>query len=444
MNERDSRKYLLACLRCAIVCVLLTGAPALAARHVYDFTFNHPMSWADDASPWANYQVQEWEIADGGKPGKALRINGKTYGRTRTYEIRTLQFNHKPGTPATVWFDIRGACVPAGSSVVVRHFDGYCGALPFHRSADDLLHPFPEPLWDSRLNGLANEWQRVRVTLPVLQNSVLTLAIIVKQEAGDEESASPEFIDVYIDNLKIEVTLADELRDPEFDWHGVYGSSTEEFRWNTIAANADWCDYADQEIVRTENGIIRYTLFQFRDASMQPMPGVRHSVIHDKHSLTVGGFGTICLRRSHGAGNLSAVSWGVRQTVSYTALGLGPNEKARIKVTMKVSASGNQDIGRLQIGVCPYGNVITRKALWTPDQYISVYSEPLGWITPSLEFERPAGARGFTIFFRHQDGLTLEARDRSYPPPPCELQSQGTTGPGVDAYADWVKVEVVE
>ncbi|MGB9588691.1 MAG: hypothetical protein ACPL7O_10985, partial [Armatimonadota bacterium] len=64
------------------------------------------------------------------------------------------------------------------------------------------------------------------------------------------------------------------------------------------------------------------------------------------------------------------------------------------------------------------------------------------WSTPSIEFERPKGSTAFTIYFRQRDGIPKDARDKSYPPDPKEPQSQGTQST-IEAYADWVLVELV-
>jgi len=414
----------------------------------YSLTFDYPMSWSDDVTPWGDSAVQEWEIADGGKQGKCLRITGTTYKRSVSYEIRTLQFNHKPNTPIAISFDFKDVCVPPGSFLMLRYFDGYCGGQAFHWVADDKFKPFPAPLFDSRTSKLARNWQRVNCSTPPLKNTLVTLAFIVQQPPQDQPvdsvASEAQYVEFLIDNLSVSVTALDKLMDPDFNWHGNYGGSTTEFRQNTLGADADWCDFADQEIADfPTGGKIRYTLFQFRDATRQKNPGTRHNLIHEGHALGAGGVSAIHLNRWCLAGNLSAVSWGVRQTVSYESLGLKPDESAKIRVTMRMTQLDHDDnrASRIQLGVDPHGGIVTQKALWTPEERVCIRHDNR-WSTPSIEFVRPKGSTAFTIYFRQRDGIPKDASDKSYPPDPKEPQSQGTQST-IEAYADWVLVEVV-
>jgi len=443
------RMRLLVYMLIAVLAVCFLGvkgaviAGTVEITHRFDFEL--PMSWADDVSPWANYKVQRWDISDGGKSGKALRIDGSAYERTSTYEIRTLQFNHKPNTSVTIAFDIRAASNPTGSFFMLRYFDGYCTGSTFHWVADDEKHPLPPPLFDSRKTGLSQTWKRVSLTTPILKNTVVTFALIAQQPDWTGDPDKPKYLDYYLDNLSITVEPLDKLMDSDFEWHGNYGSSTIEFRRNTMAANCDWCDFADQEEVVTPDGIIRYTLFQFRDASTQTLPGVRHETKHAGHHDLAWGSSTICLARNFGAGNLSAVSWGVRQTVSYAALGLKSNETHKIRVRMKLSnARESNSACRCQLGVDPWGGTITQRAMWTELEDVNMWSDHWGWRTHSLEFVRPKGSEAFTIYFRQRDGLPQPARDQSYPPKPSEPQSQGSPGNSCSSFADWVLVDILE
>lgn len=427
-----------------IVCLSLVLSPALyAVAHEYVFDFEHPMSWADDVSPWADYKIQEWEIAEGGHPGKALRINGAAWGRPSSYEIRTLMVNHKPGTSVTVSFDFRAASNPPKAYFMINYFDGYCTGQTFYWASDDLMRPLPKPPFDTRETKVGTDWQRVTFTTPPLNHTVLTLAFHCQQTQDTDDPSKWKYLDYYLDNLNITVTPLDVLMDTDFQWHGNYGSSTVEFRRNFSAADADWCDFADQEIVETPQGNIRYTLFQFRDATRQVLAGTRHQLKHSKHEIGAWGESTVTLARGGGAGNLSAASWGVRQTVSYEALGLQPAQKAKIRVRMRISSIIEQNAAcRIQIGVDPYGGVVTRNAVWTPEEQVNIRNDEVSWIYPSIEFNRPKNAQAFTIYFRQRDGLPQDASDTSYPPEPNEPQSQGSASP-CESYADWVMVEVL-
>jgi hypothetical protein len=435
-------------LALAAVCAALPAGVCIAraaepGQHTYQFTFDEPMSWADDVCPWSDNATQGWEIAKGGHPGNALRIAGAAYSRTVSYEIRTLQLNHQPGTPVGISFDFRAAANPPGSFFMLRYFDGYCTGQSFQWAADDGKHPFPPPLLDTRKIALGRGWRHFTFTTAPLAHTVITLALMVQQPQQDHPPPEPEYVDYYLDNLKVMVTLLDRLMDPDFNWHGNYGSTTNQFRRNTLAADADWCDFADQEVVETPDGDIHYTLFQFRDATMQVLPGTRHQLVHDQHSDGAWGLSTIRLVRSVAAGSLSACSWGVRQTISYAALGLAPDQAARVRVTTRITnMMEGTSVNRVQMGVDPNGGAVTRRAIWSPEDSVDIRKAGEGWSTPSLEFDRPAGAAGFTIYFRQRDGVAQKAKDSSYPLDPKEFQSAGSHQ-AAESFADWVMVEVV-
>lgn len=418
--------------------LMSAGMMAADQPEGYRITFDHPMSWADDIAPWGLGGVQLWEIADGGNPGGMLRISAAAYEQPVSYEVRTLQFNHEPGEKARIRFDIRPLALPEGSTCMIRYFDGYCGAFPFIRIADDAFAPFPEPIWDSASADLTPQWQSVSIETERLKHTVLTLAIIVRQpHVPERQAGDPEYIELHLDNLQVDVPLLKTFMDPGFDWHGIGGSNTIHFRYNTRAANADWCDFADQQDVETPEGVIHYHLLPFRSSSTYPDPGWNYQIAHDICAPDVGGHSVIALRGGGDRG--CAVSWGVRQTVAYSAFGLQPGQRARLRVRMKMT---NHDplkhgISRVQLGVDPAGDIITSKAMWTPEDNINAYED--GWRVAELEFDRPPDAAGMTIYFRNRDGIPREPDEKSSFPEP---QSQGTPG-GAAAMADWVMVDVL-
>ncbi|MCL6628152.1 MAG: hypothetical protein K6U00_00955 [Armatimonadetes bacterium] len=420
----------LAC--CCNVCVA-------ASPFSYEFTFDEPMSWADDISPRGTSLIQSWEIVDGGNPGKVLRISAAVYEQPVSCEARTLQFNHKSGVSAKVSFDIKAVSNPPGSYLMVRYFDGYCGGMPFVKIADEKTNPatdrFPPPSWDSRHANLADDWQHVEFTTGTLSNTVLTLFFMVEQQ---RETAG-KYVEYLLDNLKVETEPLDKLMDLGFDWHGNYGEST--FHWwqNTRGANIDWCDYAEQVSVKDWRGKdIHFTLYQFRDSSASPGPATRHKLGHVNYLRDVGWKGVVQCARIY-AGDRSSVSCGVRQTVSYAALGLKPNQTARIQVKMKYTNYEwyNQQMTRVALGVDPTGSVIPSRAIWT-SEYYGVIKKDGKWEIGTVEFEKPIGAQAFTIYFRHRDGSGTPAPD----PGPHEPQSRGTHFPCM-GIADWVTVKVL-
>lgn len=424
-------RLILVILSATLSFVLFAGA-ICAARMTYTFTFDHPMSWADDVCPLGEQEIQNWEVADGGNPGKALRISAAVYKQPTSCEVRTLQFNHKPDTSVTISFDVKASCAPPESRVLVRYFDGYCGALPFVTIADEDYAPFPPPFWDSAKAKLTDDWLHVSFSTPKLKNSVITLAIIVEQRKATDE----KYIEYYFDNLSIQTELLDKLMDPGFEWHGNYGGSTSHFWRNTGAANSDWCDYADQEDVITKEGVIHYTMYQFRHTSACFEPAIMHELCHERFSEQTGVQGTVVTSRIHASA--CAASWGVRQTISYGALGLKPEDTARIQIKMRYTNHEPvyRDTSRVQLGVDPMGHVITQSAIWGEEDNVNFLKE--GWHTGVLEFEKPRGAQAFTIYFRHRDGLPKPGGET-----PHEAQSRGTD-PGCRGIADWVIVRIVD
>ncbi|MGB9587279.1 MAG: hypothetical protein ACPL7O_03780 [Armatimonadota bacterium] len=268
----------------------------------------------------------------------------------------------------------------------------------------------------------------------MLSNTVLTLFYTV----GQPRATTGKYVEYLLDNLKVETEPLDKLMDLGLDWHGNYGEST--FHWwqNTRGATIDWCDYAEQVSVKDWRGKdIHFTLYQFRDSSASPGPATRHKFRHVNYLRDVGWKGVVQCARIY-AGDRSSVSWGVCQTVSYGALGLKPEDTARIQIKMRYTNHEPvyRDTSRVQLGVDPTGHVITQNAIWGEEDNVNFLKE--GWHVGVLEFEKPRGAQGFTIYFRHRDGLPKPGGET-----PHEVQSRGTD-PGCRGIADWVIIRVVD
>jgi hypothetical protein len=427
----------------ALVLIVLGSAiNALGQTIAYKYDFDEPMSWSDDVVHWGLGGVQKWEIAGLEAKSRVLRIAGRDYGMEATYETRTLQFNHKPSARAEVSFDVRAAELPPGCSLVVRHFDGYCSGEAFKNIADEPFAPFPRPIFDSNQTKLTAAWQHVSINLGPLKRTVLTLAFSVRQiprhQQGLPTSQPTPFVELLIKDLAVTTEPLDRLMDPGLDWHG-HSATTRDLRASTAGADFDWCDFADQEDVQAPDGkTIHYTLLQFRDTSGHRGGTVKHNVRHETSHQGVGGCSSIALSRES-SGGFDAVSWGIRQTVAYSALGLAPDASARIRITMKMTniettLSRNS---RVQVGVDPRGGVVTRKATWS-DEYTEEFTKE-GWRLATLDFERPKDAVAFTVFFRHRDG---RPGDPQFAMPFPEPQSMGSQL-GSEAVADWVLVEVL-
>ena len=135
----------------------------------------------------------------------------------------------------------------------------------------------------------------------------------------------------------------------------------------------------------------------------------------------------------------SAASWGIRQTVAYSALGLDRNQPARIRISMRMTNEyGEGGISHVQLGVDPRGGLVTRQAMWT-DTYQGDFVRD-GWHTATLEFDRPTDAPAFTVYFRHRDGKAEDPLTGMHFPEPQSLGSR-TSNRGI---ADWVLIEVVK
>lgn len=401
----------------------------------YRLDFDSPMSWADDVVFWGMGGVQRWEVyRDDDR--SVLRIDG-SYNRTHANnELRTIQISHEPGAPAAISFDIKAVHLPPGATFTLRHFDGYCTGLPFREIADEAFAPFPRPLITIGDDMPAGEWRRIEVQTGPLEHTVLTLAFHVRQVPPPAGEKDPGFVQLHLDNLRITTQALSRLMDPGFDWHGVY-SSTRHLKASTLAKASDWCDYAEQVDEKGPEGqITHFTLLALRDTASHKGSIAKHNfwrmVSHDG----VGGRSVISLDRES-SGGFNAVSWGVRQTVGYSAVGFDPGEAGKVRVTMRLANDDDKLLGvsRVQLGVDPNGGISTRNATWSEEVRDNVLKE--GWRTISLEFERPRNATAFTVYFRHRDGLP---RDPEFVMKQPEPQSMGSRF-GSKGMADWVLVE---
>ncbi len=420
------------------VVFLFVHHAALHAESItYALDFDHPMSWADDVVFWGMGGGQIWETAKTDDGRSVLRIDTAPYGVKVTSEMRTLQFNHKPGTKAVIEFDVRSLHALPGETFRARYYDGYCTGLAIREIADEPFPKFPAPFLTTDEKPLSQDWQHIRFETPALEHTVLTLAFHL-QHVRDDDHPRDAVID--LDNLKVTTTALDEFKDPGFDWHGRE-ASTQHLRSSTYGAMLDWCDFADQETVKVDdNKEIHYTLMQFRDTATKIGMINKHNIRHEPASPNVGGRSIIALDRTS-SGDASAVSWGVRQTFSYAALGITSGEKARIRVSMNmINEDAHQHrVSGVQLGVDPNGGIVTQRATWTELQKNEFISKE-GWKIATLEFDRPVDATAMTVYFRHRDGQPREPCFKTHFPEP---QSAGTRSGSV-GMADWVMVERID
>jgi hypothetical protein len=410
-----------------------------AEEITYNFRFDKPMSWADDVVYWGLGGTQKWEIAKDANASPMLRIAGKDHGLEATWEMRTLQVNHKPGARAIIRFDIRGAEVFEQTNLMVRYFDGYCTGNALKEIADEPFAPFPPPLFDANASKVAGEWKHVELDTGPLKNTVLTVAFAVRQYPNRDTAALKRFVEYHLRNLSITTETLDRFMDAGLDWHGAT-LGVQHLRSSTAGAHLDWCDFADQEDVKTADGkVIHFTLLQFRDTSTYRGAMVKHNTMHETCGAGVGGASVITLNRES-SGGANAVSWGIRQTFAYSGLGLKPGEPAKISVSMKMGTmeSANRGASKVQLGIDPRGGICTQEATWSPEFGGSYFKE--GWHVAKLEFDRPPDATACTIYFRHRDGLPTEPRFPSNLPEPQSAGSELSS----TAFADWVLVKVVK
>jgi hypothetical protein len=403
---------------------------AAAETHVYDIPFEKPVSWSGVMLPWGSDGYLDWVLADGGRPGRCLRITNALRRQAATYEIRTLMFNHEPGATAAIHLDIRAATQPAGSQFMIRYYDGYVSAEAFEKSADDPFQSFPPPSLALGDPLPKPGWQSYQFRTEPLDHTILTLAFMVSQPADPAKDEQDEFLDYYLDNLRVETTPLSHYMDPGFDWHGKGGATMTDWRWTTGGAHVDWCDFMDETEAPVGDGTIRYDLATFRDSGSRELH-VKHNTAHDTANSKLGGSSTIGLVRIDPQD--APASWGVRQTFSYAAFGLKPDD-AHVEVRIKYTFQQDTDMyrrARLQVGCDPRGGIVTGDALWSPEDAAANWDKG-EWHYGKLAFDRPPGATAFNVFFRCRDGIVSKSG-----------RVRATPGVG-RAFADWIMLKATK
>jgi len=418
-------------LAAAVVGLAGRGLPAAGEGFTYHIPFEKPMSWSGVMLPWGGDGYLDWVIADGGKEGKALRITSALRKRAVTSEIRSLMFNHEPETSARIQLDIKPVAHPTGSLFMIRWFDGYVTTEAFEKSADDALAPFPSPIYQCSTQPEDQGWHHMDFRTPRLKHTILTIAFMISQPPDPSKGEQDQFIDYLLDNLRVETVPLSEYMDPGFDWHGKGGGKMNDWRWTTGGAHVDWCDFMDEvEAPWGDDRTIPYGLTSFRDTGSRLLH-MKHNYAHDTVNTRVGGASVIALVRRDPAD--APASWGIRQTVSYAAFGLGPEEDAHLEVTIKYAfqQEGEEKRARLQVGCDPEGGTLTENALWS-EENPDVNWKDGQWRTARLEFDRPKGAAALTVFFRCRDGVVGK-----------DGRARATVGVG-RAIADWIIVKATK
>lgn len=439
--------------------------PCGAVQVTYYYDMERPIDWADVSMEWGLGGKVGYVYEEPGNPGKALHItttrvtdpvdpcDNEGRGASVANEGRAIQWNHKPGTTATISFDFRVFSVPRPFDGWFRayYFDGYVTAEFFQENlfdpqydllANQIMH------WNA---GYSQDWVHYEVTTHVLQQPVLTMWI---QAANPVSTAG--WFNAALDNLRVTVELSETYYDPGFEWGAtgqvvIYDKMLTCRRSDTCRAIA-WCDLMYDERAQHSASIpqlINYgTMNIFRDTSSRPTGGVnlKHDYWHRSQEPQAGGASVIGFASIHG--EAAAKSMGLRQTVSYTAFGLAPGQGGLVTVHAKgTSVFGDVNSipqnsynrrdgpgGRTLLGVDPYGGVISQdpRVLWTDEATTAIEYE--GWHVHTIQFQRPPDANAMTVFIKWRDG-------QAHRPGVVDCDDQGIS-PGNTGWFDYAIVRV--
>lgn len=436
------------CLSCSVGLVALAGWASAADTQTLRFDMELPMDWSDVSMEWGTGGKVDFAVEEPGQPGKALHMTTRPVidaasrpsvlnpcrdefrGQEIANEGRCLQFNHKPGTPATIAFDFRVFEANPTAWFKVYYYDGYVTGEFFQMNLDDPFYAIPAPILSWK-HGDERDWKRYSATTSRLYHPVLTLWIQAAQSQG------PGYIDAAIDNLEVTLVPSTELFDPNLEWGNDNFDKMDTCRWSNGCRQIAWCDVMYDEFGPVSPGakeMIYYgSLNTFRGTSGNRTGGLlamKHDFWHRHREGMVGGASVIGLASIHAAGE--AKSMGIRQTVSYAAFGLRPSDKLRVTVQTKGASSVDRKdgavAGRTVLGVDPLGGVLgsAPSVLWS-EEGIANARDP--WTIHRVAFDKPEGAETMTVFLKWRDGLPDETCD--------DKAADGNSG-----WFDWVLVEV--
>ncbi len=404
------------------------------------------MDWSDLCMEWGTGGKVDYCIEEPGKPGKALHfttvpvqdatsqtVDNPCRALFRGSEIanegRCLQWNHEPGTPATIAFDFKVFQANEKAWFRVYYYDGYVTAEFFQVNLTDPFYAIPEAIvsWTPEQ---PRDWKHYELTTPPLTQPVLTLWIQAAQ------SQPPGYIDAAMDNLSVTLTPSKKFYDPGLDWGSEDYDKMNNCRQSNGCRQIPWCDSMYDEFGPAWPGskeMIYYgSMETFRGTSgnYQGLLSMKHDFWHRHRDGQIGGRSGIGLSSIHASGE--AKSMGIRQTFTYEALGLKRGRKAKIIVQTSgasaVEQNGDGLAGRTLLGVDPYGDILGNKkgVIWSEEGTANWYKQ---WKVHKLEFERPVDAEALTVFLKWRDGQNDETCDDKAP--------NGNSG-----WFDWVKVDV--
>jgi hypothetical protein len=434
---------------CISIAAVLLAPAAAAETHTCTYDMEIPPDWSDVNMEWGAGGKIDFAVEEPGRPGRALHMTTKPVqnpeenppvlnpcrDRFRGHEVanegRCLQFSHKPGSKATIEFDFKVFSANDHAWFTVAYYDGYVTAEFFQANLGDPFYAIPEPIvaWKA---GDSREWRHYSVTTDVLEYPVMTLWMHAAQSRG------PGYVDAAIDNLTVTVETADEFYDPDLAWGGEDMDKMTACRQSNTCRDISWCDVMYDEFGPAEPGSddqiyygsmvnFRLTTANYRDGGMLAM---KHDWWHRRRELNAGGASVIGFASIHGADD--AKSMGIRQTCSYQAWGIRPDQKARVVIQARAASSVPEYEGKVAartlIGADPAGGVLGNApgVVWSDEGVAHVRER---WTIHRIEFEKPAGAENLTVFLKWRDGL---------PGDDCGDRAVD----GNEGWFDWVLVEV--
>lgn len=430
------------------VVILVAGvlaAPAVSEPLTLRYEMEAPLDWSDLSMEWGAGGKVDFSVELPGRPGKALHLttrpvvgdaspanpcHAEVRGQPIANEGRCLQWNHQPGTPATIAFDFAVFEADANTWFAVCYYDGYVTGEFFQMNLDDPFYAIPPPIlaWH---DGDSREWTHHEVRTPPLEQPVLTLWILAAKSQGTG------YLDAAIDNLTVTLEPLQEFLDPNLEWGRDDFDKMHTCRRSNGCRHLSWCDVMYDEGGPAEPGaaerIYYGSLNTFRGSSGNAAGGLlalKHDFWHRHREGLAGGASVIGFASIHAAGE--AKSMGIRQTASYAAWGVGRDEAAHVVVQTKGASDIDRKNGRVAartlLGVDPYGGVQGNAAsvIWSEEGVANTRDR---WTIHRLEFDKPAGASALTVFLKWRDGIPDETCD--------DAAVDGNTG-----WFDWVLVEV--
>lgn len=396
-----------------------------AAAMTYLYTFDKHFDWDDVAGPGGLGGLAFWEVTDtGGNPGGALRVWTNYWHK----DIRAIQISVEPGTTVRIQFDVKIVHQDTSTSSFIRarYYDGYVTAIS-SVYADSLGSDWPAAIYNYDSGGDDLPWTHVDHTSAPVRNSVFTLMFHVE----DFQTYYDEYL---IDNLQIDFTPSSTFRDAALNWGGVGGTKFVDWRLNTNGQHIAWCDFLEERNQWFDGycQIFDYPLTYHSWYDTTQCVVCDHAKGDYKHSLIDSGIAGV-LRVDFSHDSNAAKIYGIRQTVSYAALGLAPGQRGTCTAQTEAAIydEWNQATARFWLAVDPYGGRDIKEGrypecigccggeplLWNPSfgagSFHNLYSTGT-WKLLTINWERPPDAEAFTVLVKCMD-MHGNRKPPSYP-----------------------------